>query len=103
MADISLLKGITREETKNLRASGVKTIEQLWLRISAEQDNGLAPLANKAGIKQDRLMDLLVMEGLRNRGKFGSSWLKQHWLDLIIIAVLLALIALIWRSSSSTH
>ena len=97
MADISKLKGITEDETAKLRAAKVQTVEQLWLRISEEQDNGLTPLATQTGIKTERLLDLLVTEGLRNTGKFGSSWLKQHWLDLVMIAGLLALIALIWR------
>jgi hypothetical protein len=97
MADISKLKGITEDETAKLRAANVKTIEQLWLRISEEQDDGLTPLATQTGIKTERLMELLVAEGLRNTGKFGSSWLKQHWLDLVLIAGLLSLIALVWR------
>jgi hypothetical protein len=97
MADISKLKGITLVETEKLRTAGVNTVEQLWLRISEEQDNGLAPLATQTSIKQDRLMDLLAAEGLRNARRSGSSLLKRHWLDLVIIVGLLALIALILR------
>lgn len=97
MADISKLKGITQEEAQKLRRANVNTVEQLWLRISEEQDAGLAPLATQIDMTQERLMDLLVAEGLRHTTGFGTAWFKRHWLDIVIIVGLLAVGALIWR------
>src|SRR5436305_733791 len=81
MRDISKLKGINKREIRELRAASVQTIEQLWLRISEEEDSGFAGLVAKTGIPQNRLMKLLSDEAMRHAGKFGSSELRKHWLD----------------------
>ena len=85
-------------EAAKLIAAGVITVEQLWLRISEEQDNGIQPICKAANINEDRLIELLTAEGLRPTGRYGTGWLKEHWPDLIVILSLLALVALFWRS-----
>jgi hypothetical protein len=96
MPDISKLKGISKPEIQKLRAAGVQSIEQFWLRISEEGDNGFSDLASKTGINQVRLMNLLSTEGVRHAGKFGSSWLRKHVLDFVLMLGLLLLVLRIW-------
>jgi len=96
MANIRRLKGIDRAEVDRLRGAGIQTIEQLWVRISPEQDNGFTDLANKARIDQSRLIELLSTEGLRRTGKPGARWLKKHWLDVVLIIGMLLLVARVW-------
>jgi hypothetical protein len=96
MPDVNKLKGINKAETRELRAARVQTIEQLWLRISEEEDNGFDDLVNKTGIPQGRLMKLLSDEAMRHAGKFGSSRLREHWLDFGLILGLLLFVLRIW-------
>jgi hypothetical protein len=97
MSDLRKLKTLRDGDIDSLRACGINTIEDLWLRISEEQDNELAKLANESGIDKKRLIDLLAAEGQRRPGRLGSAWLKQHWLDLLVLGVVLALALAVWR------
>lgn len=100
MSDLSKLKTIRESDVESLRACGVNTIEDLWLRISEEQDNELASLADKSGIKKERLIDLLATEGQRQSGRLGSAWIKQHWLDLLVVGIVLVLALAVLRRLS---
>jgi len=90
MADIRKLKGISKSERDLFRACGINTVEDLWLSID-EGKGGVAGLATRSRIEKSRLIELLVAEGMRQPGRFGSSWLKNHWLDIFVIAVMLIL------------
>jgi hypothetical protein len=96
VADIAKLKGITPAEAGKLRAAQVKTVEQLWLRISEEGDNGISGVSNASELSKDRLMELLTAEILRPAGRFGTGWLKEHWPDLIVMTAILLLIGIAW-------
>jgi hypothetical protein len=97
MPDIEKLKGISQIESKTLRDCGINSVEDLWVRISEEHDNGLSKLANQSGLQKDRLIDLLASEGMRQPGRFGSAWFKHHWLDILIVAIALVLTVFVWR------
>ena len=100
MSDLSKLKTIRQSDVESLRACGINTIEDLWLRISDEQDNELASLADASGIRKERLIDLLAAEGKRQPGRLGSAWIKQHWLDVLVVGIVLALALAVLRRLS---
>jgi len=100
MSDLSKLKTIRQSDVESLRACGINTIEDLWLRISDEQDNELASLADASGIHKERLIDLLAAEGKRQPGRWGSAWIKQHWLDVLVVGIVLALALAVLRRLS---
>jgi hypothetical protein len=93
MADIGKLKGITITEAKALRESELKTVEDLWLRIAA--DDGLESLMDQSGIEKNRLIDLLVEEGMRLPG-FVRGWLRHHWLDVLILLLAVTFAVCVW-------
>jgi len=93
MADIGKLKGITITEAKALRKSELKTVEDLWLRIAA--DDGLESLMDQSGIEKNRLIDLLVEEGMRQPG-FVRGWLRRHWLDVLILLLAVTFAVCVW-------
>jgi hypothetical protein len=94
MADIGKLKGITITEAASLRESTLETVEELWLRIAA--DDSFESLMDQSGIKKNRLIDLLVEEGMQQPG-FASAWLKHHWLDVLIFLLAVTFAFCVWR------
>jgi len=92
VVDIRKLKGITSFEAEKLQLAGIKTIEELWLRIAMERDGELRPLTDQTGISEDRLIELLADESLRDTRPFVSWWLREHWLDLMLLLALVALV-----------
>jgi hypothetical protein len=96
MADICKLKGITDAEATALREKcQIETVEDLWLRINSAE-NPWKSLAANSGIEKKRLIDLLAAEGMRQPG-FAGAWFKRHWLDVLILLLMLALGLGIWR------
>lgn len=96
MADITRLKGITSGESETFRRCGLNTVEDLWLRCAKDND-GITSLASQSKMQKDRLIDLLVAEGMRQPGRFRSAWFKSHWLDILIFGIALVLIVGVWR------
>jgi hypothetical protein len=97
MTDISKLKGIKPDEVESLRQRNVKTIEALWSRVGKGPDE-INLLVEQTGIDEARLLHLLLIEGAGDSRRLGSSLLKRHWLDLILIAGIVVLILLIIRA-----
>jgi hypothetical protein len=95
--DITKLKGIKPTEATQLRTQGIATVEQLWFRISEQQDNGISQICTATSISEDRLIELLIAEGVRPPGTYGTGWLKEHWPDVLIVLSLLLLAVLFWR------
>lgn len=94
MANIGKLKGIATTEAAILRESNVETVEDLWLRIAA--DDGLDSLMVQIHLEKTRLIDLLAAEGMRQPG-FAHAWLKHHWLDVLILLLAVTFAFCVWR------
>lgn len=91
MTDISRLSGITTEEIEGLRNQGIKTLEDLWLWIGKDFDEGSDRLAKETKIDSQRLIGLLADQSIREAEQESNSWPSRH---LSLVAWLVSLILL---------
>lgn len=102
MTDISKLRGITPDEEAKLRsgkteADGITTVDALWERVGGDIDHGIARVAFKKDLSKKRLTELLLNQALYESEVQEDSWLRQYWLELILVEGLVILVlAVLW-------
>ena len=89
MTDITKLKGISDVEAASLRKIGIKTVEELWVRIGKDPAGGVSEVAKDSGILTTRLTHLLAAEALQ-----VGKWGKLKSALTIGLALVLAFVAL---------
>jgi hypothetical protein len=98
VTDISRLEGVTSQEPSALRARGIQTIDDLWARIGEDTDLGIVECAQQTGISQDRLIDLLAAQSRHEAQQADLSWLRRHWIEVILVAIPVIVIVLALRA-----
>lgn len=87
------IPGITPAEIEALRSKRIRSSADLWRGAGADLDHGIDNLAVDSGIEKARLIELLKTLAIHEAARKGS-WAGRHWLELVIFAGLLLVIAL---------
>jgi len=95
MTRIEKIPHITPAEIDALRSQGIRSSADLWRSVAQDMDHGIDDLAEATGIKKERLVELLKNLALYEAERKGS-WVGRHWLELVILAAMFLIIALLY-------
>lgn len=94
MIRIEKIPRITPDEIKALRSQGIRSVADLWHHLGQDLDGGIDSLVEHSGLEKIRLVELLKSLALSEAIRKGS-WAGRHWLELVLLGVLLLILALI--------
>lgn len=100
MTRIEKIPHITPAEIDALRSQGIRSSADLWRSAGLDMDHGIDNLAKAAGIEKIRLIEILKNLALIEAERKGS-WVGRHWLELVIVAMLFLILALIIYARST--
>lgn len=98
--EIGFLRGVSNSEVDTLEALGLFTAEDVWRRIGANNETGLASLASESRISAERLLMLLEGDVAQFAKSRAGRWPTRHWLDLAALAAAIGLAFLLYRAWS---
>jgi len=83
-----------------LTAGGINGPDALWREIGRGDDHqGVAALVDATHAPRPLLIEGLTSYAVSRGQEKGKSWLRRHALDLLLIAALVLLGALVWRAA----
>jgi hypothetical protein len=102
MAKRTGLTGLPAEGINNLSAKSIKSTDALWARVgeSLERgsfEEGINWIAQNTQISPAELTNFLADRAMSDTKREGS-WLKRHWLDVLVVAGCIILLTLGWRA-----
>jgi hypothetical protein len=94
MVKIDKIPGVTQNEIAALRSQGIQTVTDLWQRVGGDFNQGINSLAGQANIEPERLIELLKSQALKESESNDASWPARHWLELVLLVLLLLVVGL---------
>jgi hypothetical protein len=86
----SISGAITQPVERQLRAGGIKSADDLWLRAGDDLGAGLREVAEQTGIERDLLFGILA-DSITGTGPKQDPWLTRNATGMIVVLGLFGL------------
>lgn len=83
---------VTYEEAQKLCNKGIRNIDDLWMAIGKDLDNGITEVADMTGVKRERLIALLSTQAISEAKASEPLWLIRYWLEILLVIIGLTII-----------
>src|SRR5207244_9610206 len=89
--EIAALPGIDQLEAVQLFDQQIRSLNSLWSAIGHNYPTGVSDLAEKTGINEKHLREIIAEQGIIEAKIRGEPWRQRHTMGLLSLELMLLL------------